>query len=112
MVEDVISVKETVLNEPFEEGRERIAAGIKFVINQIVISEKTRFKKLAKIDGFIKVKDKITPVKYVTTSAVIVKQCEEFLAAYGKDKGFIRPNIQVEVMEKLSENGYKYLTFI
>lgn len=113
----VISFKDTVISPPMEEGRDALKAGDAFTIEAIFISTKTKYDEIAKINGYIMEKGAPKPVKYRTTSKVIISQCKDFLTAYGDNDGMINPRVSVVVKEVVSDNkgpkGEKisYLTF-
>ena len=100
---------QSIPKAPQENDRVELTAGTKLSITDIVISEQTRFGKVAKINGF-KIGTK-EPVKFYTTGKVIIKGCEQILAAHGSATGNLAEPVDVEVVKVLSANKQHYLLF-
>jgi hypothetical protein len=99
---ETIDFKQSKLITPMETDRLQLKEGIKFdFISRIVISTKTRYGKVARIDGNVAGKE----MKYWTTSKPIISKCEEALRVYGdEESGVLNPRISnITVVQKTSE---------
>ena len=101
---------QSIPETPRENDRVQLKAGDVFSITGIIISEQTRYKKVAKINGY-KLGTR-EPVKYYTTGTVIIKDCERILDANQVGNlGQLKEPVDVQVIEVTSANKQKYLVF-
>lgn len=92
-----------------EKDRYRLAAGIRFVITDVLIAPSTKYGKFAKINGY----DLITNqrLKYRTTSGPVIQQLETLITNAGTDgNGHLKSEVKVFVGETKSATGKNYLS--
>lgn len=95
-----------------EKDRFRLIAGLPpFVITDILVAPSGKYGKFAKINGYDIIGNR--PVKYRTTSAPVIQQLENLLAAAGADdNGKLKTEAKVQVAETLGKSGRNYLTLV
>lgn len=97
------SYKDTGMVEPLETDRPEIAAGVAIAIKKIVISTKTRYEAIAKIDGENPVDG--SEVKYRTFSKVLLTKFVEMKNRFCDERGMvIGTPILIKIIEKESQN--------
>ena len=97
------SFKDTGMVEPLETDRPEISAGIAIAIKRIIISDKTRYELIAKIDGVSPVDE--SPLKYRTFSKVLITKFTEMESRFCDERGTIIGNpILIKIVEKESQN--------
>jgi hypothetical protein len=101
---------ETQPKQELEPDRLQLVDGITLEITKIVLSDKTQYGLIGKIDGVHIVNKQ--PVKYYTTSQVVTAQLSEILKTdrTGAD-GILRETVRASVKKVRAKNGTgTYLT--
>jgi hypothetical protein len=101
---------QTQPKQELEPDRLQLVDGISFEICKIVLSDKTQYGLIGKIDGVHSVNKQ--PVKYYTTSQVVTSQLAEILKndRTGPD-GVLRDPVRAAVKKVKAKNGTgNYLT--
>jgi hypothetical protein len=102
---------QTQPKQDLEPDRLPLVDGITFTITRIVLSDKTQYGMIAKIDGVHSINKQ--SCKYYTTSQVITSQCAEILKSDRTlPDGNLRDPVGVQVKKVKAKNGTgNYLTF-
>ena len=87
-----------------ETDRYELKPGLDITITGIVISEATKYGKLAKINGLVDDE----PKKYYTTGKIVVRQCEDIINRLGGGSELRQP-VSVHVAERISRDNRRYL---
>jgi hypothetical protein len=102
---------QTQPKKELDKDRVPLSDGMKISISMVEVTDKTRFDKIAHIEGTL-LDTKNTPFKGYTTSRVIVSQLEEILKIDGNPKGGLLKEPVAAVVKKVkaSNSGGTYLS--
>ena len=91
-----------------ETDRYPLAAGIRFVITDILVAPSRQYQKFAKINGYDLVSGQ--KLKYRTTSAPVIQQLETIMKVAGHDDlGHLKQEVKALVTQVKSKAGRSYL---
>ncbi len=99
-----IQFSELFPKAPQETDRYELKAGTDMMITGIVISEATKYGKVAKINAVVDDE----PKKFYTTAKIVVRQCEDIISRVGGGAELRQP-VCVHVAERVSKENRKYL---
>jgi len=108
---EIISFSETgICNEKDTKERKPLEVGKEYLIDEIYFIESQNYGVIAHIEG---VSNNFEDGKsFYTTSKVLVSQLKKMIQKYGNGEGGILSNcVGCLVIEKVSENGRRYLSF-
>ena len=94
-----------------EEGeRPSLADGMNIVITDVIITDKTKYGELAKVNGFFAINKQ--PGKWRTTGKVLCKQLKFAIDSIGVDHaGHLKEPFSVQVVEGHTKDNGTYLMF-
>ncbi len=99
-----ITFSELFPKTPQETDRYELKPGLDIEITGIVISEATKYGKVAKLNGLVDGE----PRKYYTTAKIVVRQCEDIINRVGGSPD-LRQAVSVHVAERISKDNRRYL---
>ncbi|MFA5379074.1 MAG: hypothetical protein WC455_25185 [Dehalococcoidia bacterium] len=96
---------QAVPKAPLEPDRHAIENEMQIIITGVILSDKTRYGNIAKINGLVDGKE----TKWYTTSEVIVHHCEDLITHVGTDGGSLKRAVSARIYWRTSAKGQKYL---
>lgn len=108
---EIVSFSETgICNEKDTKERKPLEIGKEYLIDEIYFIESQKYGVIAHVEGASNNFE--DGRSFYTTSKVLVAQLKKMLEIYGNGKGGELSNcVSCLVIEKVSENGRRYLSF-